>query len=360
MSKSLPGRPNFEHLKNEAKSLLKAHREGEPTCCDTLRNLHRFAGKPDQEVLSASVALAEVQYALALEYGFKSWTALKEHVRELQKTDGEASVDDSATAHRTFGEREAWAAIESGVGDVKRLPESARWRIYSITVTGSLVRGDFVENRSGVHLFTVLRGVDEPVWESDVHRQVRACFEKYFSPYKGLSRNPGVWDDVCIGERSLPRRSEESGRHRIKALGIHFFDTRKHHRTVFGEDFTLSMPEPVDPKPLVPERLQFLLNQADEIVWNNRQQEERMPLLAEGAVVALQLYFDGEPSLNKFEVLPRYEKSVPDFAGKGFGKRVWNNYLSGEINHDGEPLEPFDEYYRFLQAARDIVGQHPI
>jgi hypothetical protein len=169
-----------------------------------------------------------------------------------------------------------------------------------------------------------------------------------------------VWDDVCISERSLPRRPEESGRHRIKALGIYFFDTRKYHRTVFGEDFTVSMPEPADPRPLIPERLQFLLNQADEIVWNHRQQEKRISLLAEGAVVALQLYFDGEPSLNKYEVLPRYQKSVPAFAEKEFGKRVWDHYLSGPIDPGGELPGLFDEYYTFLQGARDEVRRHPL
>jgi len=48
-----------------------------------LRHLERFRGKADEDIFVAEVRLQEVQFALALEYGFTSWTELKHHVTAL-------------------------------------------------------------------------------------------------------------------------------------------------------------------------------------------------------------------------------------------------------------------------------------
>lgn len=77
MTAQLPTNPNLQQLRNQAKELLKAHKAGDPFCCDTLRQLHQFKGRPDNEILKANVGLQEVQFALAMEYGFESWTQLK-------------------------------------------------------------------------------------------------------------------------------------------------------------------------------------------------------------------------------------------------------------------------------------------
>ena len=80
MAKSLPQRPNWAHLQREAKAILKQQRTGQAQACTVLRHLHRFARKSDREILASNVVLAEMQYALALAYGFESWKHLKAHV----------------------------------------------------------------------------------------------------------------------------------------------------------------------------------------------------------------------------------------------------------------------------------------
>jgi hypothetical protein len=60
MSRNLPARPNLEYLKNEAKDRLDDLRLADPRA-----------------------QLADAQYALAREYGFASWPALKTHVDSL-------------------------------------------------------------------------------------------------------------------------------------------------------------------------------------------------------------------------------------------------------------------------------------
>ncbi len=83
MSRSLPSRPNPAQLRNQAKDLLKAHGRGDKAVCNTLRLLRRFADTPDETILQAEIALHDVQYALALEYGFNSWSTLIRHVQSL-------------------------------------------------------------------------------------------------------------------------------------------------------------------------------------------------------------------------------------------------------------------------------------
>lgn len=84
MTRILPPQPNLNHLKNEAKALSKSHKKGQASACKTLRLLKRFGGQTDEQVLAADdLALHEAQFALAMDYGFKSWDDLREHVLSL-------------------------------------------------------------------------------------------------------------------------------------------------------------------------------------------------------------------------------------------------------------------------------------
>jgi hypothetical protein len=60
--RALPAQPSLEHLKNEAKQRLKALRAQEPRA-----------------------QLTEAQLAVARDYGFASWRALKAHVDEITR-----------------------------------------------------------------------------------------------------------------------------------------------------------------------------------------------------------------------------------------------------------------------------------
>jgi ankyrin repeat protein len=71
-SRSLPERPNLDHLKNEAKALHKTLREQNP-----------------------DVKLTDAQRQLAREYGFPTWARLRAHVQNVR------SGDDALTAFLT-------------------------------------------------------------------------------------------------------------------------------------------------------------------------------------------------------------------------------------------------------------------
>jgi GNAT superfamily N-acetyltransferase len=83
MVSALPERPSLEYLRKRAKDLLKAHDARDPSCCEVLRALRRFAQADDAAILSARCGLQEVQFALALSYGFRNWDHLKAYVESL-------------------------------------------------------------------------------------------------------------------------------------------------------------------------------------------------------------------------------------------------------------------------------------
>jgi Clp amino terminal domain, pathogenicity island component/Glyoxalase superfamily protein len=73
----LPRRPNFEHLKKQAKDRLRELRQRDP-----------------------AAKLADAQHAIAREYGFSNWAALKAHVESVEQT-----LDSPASTFERYTER---------------------------------------------------------------------------------------------------------------------------------------------------------------------------------------------------------------------------------------------------------------
>ena len=93
--KQLPPNPSLEHLKSQAKQLLKAHKEGS---LDALQRIRTFFPKlsdaTDAEIQHATFGLQDAQLVIAREYGFTSWTRLKEEVlHQEQVIDGTAAKE---------------------------------------------------------------------------------------------------------------------------------------------------------------------------------------------------------------------------------------------------------------------------
>ena len=88
MPRSLPPRPSLEHLKKQAKDLVKAHKRKDKSVCDIFRSLKRFAECSAQEIFKAPITLSNAQLALATDYGFESWTALRKAVLDSNESKG--------------------------------------------------------------------------------------------------------------------------------------------------------------------------------------------------------------------------------------------------------------------------------
>jgi hypothetical protein len=87
----LPDRPDLDQLRRQARELLRAAADGEPHGADRIR------------AVSPRVTLSAAQLALAREYGFQSWAALKAEVarRRLLATPAGRWSFAGATALRT-------------------------------------------------------------------------------------------------------------------------------------------------------------------------------------------------------------------------------------------------------------------
>ena len=84
----LPPNPSLDHLKYQAKDLLKGHAARDFEVAQRIREFHpSFIGAGDAEIFSARLRLADAQLAIAREYGFPSWARLKARVEKPTPSD---------------------------------------------------------------------------------------------------------------------------------------------------------------------------------------------------------------------------------------------------------------------------------
>ncbi len=86
--KRLPSNPNLDHLKYQARDLLREHAARSEQAAQRIREFHpRFMKSTDAEIFQAKLRLADAQLATAREYGFLSWARLKRHIEKPSLAD---------------------------------------------------------------------------------------------------------------------------------------------------------------------------------------------------------------------------------------------------------------------------------
>ncbi len=86
--KPLPPNANLDHLRYQAKDLLKGHRLRDPQAAQRIREFHpRFRKAADPEVFDARLSLSDAQLTIARERGFASWARLKRHIEKPTAAD---------------------------------------------------------------------------------------------------------------------------------------------------------------------------------------------------------------------------------------------------------------------------------
>ena len=84
----LPLNPSLDHLKYQAKDLLKGHAARDLMVAQRIREFHpNFKTAADAEIFSAQFRLADAQLSIAREYGFPSWSRLKAHIEKPTHSD---------------------------------------------------------------------------------------------------------------------------------------------------------------------------------------------------------------------------------------------------------------------------------
>jgi ankyrin repeat protein len=78
---SLTDRSNLDHLRKQAKDLLRLYRSADPAAFERLRaSLPAARGKGDPALAAMALRLHDMQSCIAREHGFSSWNALKDEV----------------------------------------------------------------------------------------------------------------------------------------------------------------------------------------------------------------------------------------------------------------------------------------
>jgi hypothetical protein len=77
----LPDRPSLDDLRRQARTFQRLVRAGLPGALDTVTEFHpRLTAMPAGDPLLAAFALADAQLVIARQYGFASWTGLRQYL----------------------------------------------------------------------------------------------------------------------------------------------------------------------------------------------------------------------------------------------------------------------------------------
>ena len=81
--KGLPPDANLDHLKYQARDLIKEQADCQPQAAQRIREFHpRFRKATDDEIFEARLSLSDAQLTVARERGFANWARLKRHLQK--------------------------------------------------------------------------------------------------------------------------------------------------------------------------------------------------------------------------------------------------------------------------------------
>ncbi|RFU48972.1 ankyrin repeat domain-containing protein [Paraburkholderia sp. DHOC27] len=152
----LPPRASLDHLKKQAKTLLRLYRDGDPTATARFtQHLPAAAHRTHSEVIALDLRLHDAQSCIAREYGFASWADLALYV----ETSAFAQREQAVLTRR-------WLGLVYG-GDVTGSYDAARPRVAAqlLQEHPALLEADaFVACAAG-HLDGISRALTaDPAW----------------------------------------------------------------------------------------------------------------------------------------------------------------------------------------------------
>jgi len=207
MTSQLPTDPSLKHLRLQAKNILKAFSRGDSSCCGVLRHLHQFKDKPDVRILANEVSLAEVQFALAIEYGFKNWAELKKYVVERIENKNDSFVRNLTRAREIIGSKGPHE--NSTQSDWEKQRHGEMMRLLEMGDEGVRVMLELAKSESGKHksLAAIFFGLTDDkrgreVLQDLMHDEVVMVRSRAIRFYAAL-----IHPDICKGDMAFHRRA---------------------------------------------------------------------------------------------------------------------------------------------------------
>lgn len=156
--KSLPSRPDIDHLKRQAKDLLADFRRGAPEAVARFcRALPLAAGREPASVSRLNLRLHDAQSCIAREYGFGSWADLRAYVDARRASESDPSTLAQAFCRLVYAEELAGGtnsarpnAAARLLADHPQLPKRDPW-IACASGDAELVRRELEKDRSWVN-----------------------------------------------------------------------------------------------------------------------------------------------------------------------------------------------------------------
>ena len=224
------------------------------------------------------------------------------------------------------------------------LPGMELGGVHSVFVSGSYVRGDWLDGRSDLDIGLVT----DRDWEggfADVQRVVsEAVGEDGFE-----SHEEGGVDWNLIAAASLPRTTQRAIDSPYPYFSVFRFDLDAHCDILWGDDFRALLP-PVPPPHEIAQR--FLRQRAQRIslLQDSPLGRKRALYAAYKAAVVLQLVH-GELTLDKHRMPWLFEHNVPEFPEKRSCAAIIANYATGGLTVP----EPVAFYHALIDSCSDII-----
>jgi hypothetical protein len=192
MSRELPAHPNLEHLKNQAKELLRERRQH-----------HRRA------------TLASAQHALAREYGFKSWRALKAHVESVP---GPTPTTPTPTTPTPANDR-TQPATSSGLVFARYTAKAREALFYSRFEAAQMGSVEIEPPHLLLGLVRAAQGFSSRLFASLPLEQARAAVTAAFVPQPALPNSHMILFSEAT-KNILLRAVTEADRHGHGGIGV--------------------------------------------------------------------------------------------------------------------------------------------
>jgi hypothetical protein len=131
--KRLPSNPNLDHLKFQARDLIRGYAAHDQAVAQRIREfLPGFNGATDTAIFSAPLSLSSAQLAIAREHGFPSWPRLKAHIEKPARSNDPTLPHHERIEDPTF--RHAVDLLDAGDGTaltarMKQHPRLLRQRV---------------------------------------------------------------------------------------------------------------------------------------------------------------------------------------------------------------------------------------
>ncbi|HET9218201.1 MAG TPA: ankyrin repeat domain-containing protein [Terriglobia bacterium] len=151
----LPENPNLEHLKKQAKDLLRLYQSGDPEAFNRLRNAFPLAAnKEDAAIAALDLKLHDAQSCVAREYGFPTWKNLHNYVDWLtskRSTDRKDVV--ALWLHKAYGHDTEHAHPSFAEKRLAEIPDFVQGDLFLACAIGdeATVRQAIAADRSSVN-----------------------------------------------------------------------------------------------------------------------------------------------------------------------------------------------------------------